>query len=253
MIYCLVAEKQEEFVWHWVTSNKTPAFAKGETTSTIRVRWKGVLIRQMVEAQAFWSEGPDILRESFNTYFRAFSPPEHGRGWIPRVQAGIWLQKQLCSTAGPHVPVDVHDRFAARLPWQVDPEVRSYSRGRLALFHPTADPGPALAFWRGIQANAHSPSVFAGNLFNPKQLNQAYELYWYIIRTARVLHRRGDVQDARWVLDFGRARLPGLFRMERYVDLPDTKDDGFIDFAKDGSAKSTPEYSRLHKLYRSAY
>ncbi|KAK5704393.1 hypothetical protein LTR97_003411 [Elasticomyces elasticus] len=258
MTHCLVAEKQEEFIWKWVTSTKTPAFAKGETRSTIRVRWKALLVRQLVEAQAFWCKGPNILLDSFDTYFRALAPPDpelgYKRGWIPLVQVGVWLGRQLCSTAARHVPIDVHDKFAAYMPWQIDPDVVAYERGCLALFHPTGpDPGPALAFFRGIKATAHSPSVYAGNLFDPKQLNQAYQLYWLIIRTAQALHQRGDVRDARGVLDFGRARLPGLFSGKKYVNLPNTKDDGSIGFLKDQFAHRTPEYSRLHKVYRYAY
>lgn len=58
MVYCLVAEQKEHFLWDWIGFEKTKKdFVTG--------RWREDVLRNMVEMEAYWYNGLDQSVISF--------------------------------------------------------------------------------------------------------------------------------------------------------------------------------------------
>lgn len=219
LIYCLVAERADDYIWYWLTVHHTPDFASNWTLSEQR-QWKGKALRFLVEDKMHWADlGTDRLEEGLNTLLKALDRrlqrlESAEDGFIPKNSAGTWLLQQFLGPESRHVSPTVHERFTHLLRvFTTDPFALQWDRARLHLAHPTAPkPRHFLDFLRLCDTPDHG-SVFIADLLNPRHHALAVTFFWTMVNTAQQLHRQGNAADAHWVLDFGRSVMPEYFTL----------------------------------------
>ncbi|KAK4889059.1 hypothetical protein LTR27_012097 [Elasticomyces elasticus] len=253
MLYCIVAEQKEDFIWQWLDSDTVPSFVQDKPWRDT-IRWKGILLRTMIESQAYWSDERDVLRVPLKSYFRAlFRPRDKVADWsrtgvVPTPQSGISLSQQLRTQAGRFVPVETFDLFVKNLLWMVDADNAQFEQSKMLLHHPASpDAIPALAFLRHTQERS-TPSVFIDNFLQPQNTAQCYEVFWHLVLVAQTLHRSGKTADSRWTLDYGRDKFPNLFSMGR-PNVADRNTEQNLPFLFAGGLRSNTFYQDLRFAY----
>jgi hypothetical protein len=197
--HCVVAEDTEELAWTWILFN--PLFLHNIPNEEIplKTRWKGTVLRGLVEAHAFWAAKNDFSN-AFATYFRAL---DHGRRLsagdphrIPLRLAGFWLTRALMHADTSHIDPHSYLRFMRSIYiWNADRINALFVYASLQLRLPKTDcSGPsastALKLLELCRTEPESPTIKA--MLQPKSKKQAFAFFWFLVYTARVLHSGGQ-------------------------------------------------------------
>lgn len=120
LAHALVAEGAEEYVWHWLSIPHTPSVLSSHG-KVEQSAWRGVVLRVLVEAEAYWA---DDINPSLRSFERSLHISKLNTPlFISKTQTGVWLDKQLIhkganSTADPQL----FNRYVEMLKtWKHDP------------------------------------------------------------------------------------------------------------------------------------
>jgi hypothetical protein len=136
LIHCIIAEGAERQVWQWLTTSENPSVLARQPRHD-RDAWRGVVLRFLVEAQAYWlrHEGINASLRSHD-YARTISlKPEY----IELLPARFWIADQLESGgASAKVDVKLFDQFVRRMGmYKKDFVGTAFARINMLRVHPT--------------------------------------------------------------------------------------------------------------------
>lgn len=206
LVHLLRAEKSTEHLWHWLSIDHTPAILTGDTHKP-RL-WKSMVFRDLVESEVFWAQDPNPMTAGLKTYIRGLDQSK--RTGISTGNAGNWLMNRLSACDNSGLNDALFEGFIKRIRWHTD---HIFHTAILHLTHPSRPSAVrSLALLRASGDDHPARSEFLKELLRPKDSRMKLKLYFWLVRTAQILHKNGDVQDARWVVDLARQRVPHLLR-----------------------------------------
>ncbi|CZT14100.1 uncharacterized protein RCC_00075 [Ramularia collo-cygni] len=218
VVHCVVADGGEQFLRHWLSIDETPSFATSRTPQE-QVRWKGDVLRFLIHSTMYWSGQQAAFEQFEHAVAMTATTAISEQSCIPLLPAGIVLRKAILGpTSKQDFTQPVFRRFVESCAmWINDQDELHFLRGRLLLHDPVApQPLEALRFFQ--RCDSKPPSPFVRDLFEPRGRLASTATFYTITRTAQVLDQGGYLTEAKWLLDFGRRRLPNCFAW-RGVDL----------------------------------
>lgn len=134
-----------------------------------------------------------------------------------RSNAGKWLMNQLYAANNHALCPALFERFCETLSFSTTPD---FNVAALDLYHPTRPcAGRSLDSLKSY-VNERKGSAYLCELLNPKDKRTGARLFFWLVKIAKVLHSKGDAENAHWVVDFGRRIIPDMLRRpERYNDF----------------------------------
>ncbi|KAK3722227.1 hypothetical protein LTR37_002660 [Vermiconidia calcicola] len=264
MTFCLVAEGPEaqEHIWNWLRANHSPARYPQEALERTKYMYRQRMIYCLLEARAFWAAGSNVLEDPLETFERAEKLSERGV-FINLRPLAAWISKAFRSEARRTVDVSTFDRavIATRC-YAGTEEDGDLQLARLMLKHPTKADGTMFRrFWERC-ASTDPKGPFIKDLLQSDSPGVKIVLYQNIVESAQQLHVNGRVQEARWVLDFGREARPDVIGERShvpYLKAPDHLRPGLRQAARtreiERGMKTNPDGSRVddHELHRKIY
>lgn len=209
MVHCLVAEGGEHVIWDWLKTAYTPEVLMSLRILEERSLWRGRVLQNLVESQAYWTEGAEGINSCLRSFEHVWSfavrdLPSGGRIHnpllVPKSPAGLWITNQLLfNSASSIADPERYDRFIALLPrWLEGREATEFARAELTREHPTKASGlEAFEFIRRYHAvQPRHPFV--------RDLLKASTGFHFLVNSAQHLHREGHKAEARFMLDVGR-------------------------------------------------
>lgn len=213
--YCLVAEEAESYVWQLWYTKHVPA----SVTAMGRPgwSWKGLVLRSLVQSRMAWSEDRLALGAGLETVAQALrdgaSRKHHPEKYINLGTAGVFVQRYAVKTDPKYLDPRAFDRLIKMTAtWQSEGLThRDYALADLQLRHPSRPgPWPAYRWLSRFEARVnHSPDL--RERFLEKGSRGSLGFYMFLILLAQRLGQQGHAEEARHVLDIGKARLPQLF------------------------------------------
>ncbi|KAK3659048.1 hypothetical protein LTR56_001485 [Elasticomyces elasticus] len=207
LTFCASAERAEDYVWDWLLSGRMQPGPWGYQQS----RYRGDVLRWMVEAQALWSLDNAPLHEALSTFEHANHISRQRRVHIPLQLAGTWLASAFCTEIGRLVRDRDFDRLMESMPFFLarSPSTE-FSIAKTNLHRREPNPEPALEWWKSALSRTDQ---FTRDMLSSTRRSNMFAVFWHILRLAQVLDRAGRHEDARWILDLGRAQYPDWFDM----------------------------------------
>jgi len=222
VVHCLVAEQKDEHVWDLLNS-WAELDSKRKPSERPANLWKGAVLEHLVNAHMFWAEKSKAFAKGFEAYSRASQGVLSGapEKYMDLTKSWQSLARYLRVTKGEVIQGRQFKRFRNMAGiWSTGREEARLDISYLDVKHPTnPDPEPVLTVLREWS----SSGVHGRRLqlhFTPDSRG-AQRTYVMILQIAQLLERKGRFRDARWVLDFGKSQLPGLFNM-RFVPKRNT-------------------------------
>ena len=208
--HSMIAERQEDFLWGLLRAEDPMKSTDGGS----QAKWKASLLRHMVEANSYWADDSESFSNAHRCFRRAFTDRVSKANYIPKTRAGEYLQSFICKTQSKYLPLDAFDEFTDTIYFfSSSPFHREFRTSRLHLFHPrNPNPEPAIVLLRkvdGQKTRSADVRIIMGQFGSAQGASM---LFIFIIRLAQILNGQHRVQDARWVLDFGRKEMPDYFK-----------------------------------------
>ena len=206
LTFCIFPEGAEQHLWDWIML----AEANRASLKAQRARYRGDVLRFLLEAQAFWAPPQTLLDLPVQSLERAMRIRLRETGiYVPFSLALRWLNVAQGTDAALRVSEPVFQKYQQLLKIMFgDSPESQFQRGFLGLYRPTPDPLPALAYWKQV---AEDMDEYARTMLNTTSRATAFALRWHIILLVQCLHRNGDAKNARWILDLGREHRPDIF------------------------------------------
>jgi hypothetical protein len=207
----LVAEGDLETLTEWILatdgiqdSSVTPVLASPQF-------WRARILNYTIQSQSYWTRNPLLLEDSARTYLTVIREAEALRApngiIFSQAMPALWLSDMLCRTVrSPSVTASTFHAVEKYLPvWKQHKQDLEVSKARMALQRPEhPDATLALRLLRNHDDFAVDETL--RRAFNPRVYASASTGFFFFLYTARMLAKSGRIKDARWVLDFGRAR-----------------------------------------------
>lgn len=225
LAHCLVGEKQDRFLEQFIFLDRQSTSESASDEPYLKRNnyyWRGRTLLHFCQAQAFWTAKPLVLEDPVRSYLLISSAAMKAKVYIPTHVCGLWLIKTLRSS-GPRARSESYEDFIHFLKvWSSDVGQRRFTEALLWLRHPEGPHvEPALAFLQDLEADAIQ-SATVEDLFRPARADLSQIVYFLFVLTAQTLKTHGRLPEAKWVLDLGLQRAPGLFAMgridEAYID-----------------------------------
>ncbi|KAK5125852.1 hypothetical protein LTR85_012128 [Meristemomyces frigidus] len=214
----LMKEGHEEYIWEWIKLDQALTEGenqyKGVQRTYHRYRWKGRLLRKIIEANL---GPPNRERKSADvalaTYFRAcklrLSAPDGDQmRWLPLGQASGMLSRVFTSPDYDYRHTDpvMYEEFIDTIRHSQD-GIETYQAIKMAmlwLHHPTKPIAqPAFSFWKLCFEDPRPKWVAFGQSVRngPVEVEGTKELNWYTMMTkaASLLQEEGCHEEAAWM------------------------------------------------------
>lgn len=233
LVLALLQEDREKILWEWIQLDQVLGdeenLYKGVQRDYHRYRWKGRLLRRMVDIRL---GSPHRERRdagaALDVWFKACdmkvsaSKDSHMR-LLPLGQAGSRLSRAFTSRDQDYRNTDPqrYDQFIETTPHFTNEVYGALRVGNFHLRHPNGpNAQPALHFWQRV-FNDTSPlwQRFSAPLKQP--LVERRELAWYsmMVETAGCLLQEGRAKDAAWMEARTREMFPETSRKYYEIEL----------------------------------
>jgi hypothetical protein len=141
MAFCVVGEGSTSFWWemsgpeHAPTERGDTANAEKDFDRRMAHSWKNTLLRNLIEAQAYWSTATNMFNEPLASFNMARRQAEFR---FPISGAYTWLMRNLPPADKTGIDVESYDEFRAGVVGYMEGDDRAtLNNGYLELMHPT--------------------------------------------------------------------------------------------------------------------
>ena len=197
MTFCIVGGHSTHIWWELVESNFTHEPSSNRTpdldlTALTRHRWRRLLLRNLVEAQAYWSEGTNMFNEPLESFLRVALT---NRSRHPMSGAYAWLVGNMTFSDKRGIDVGSYDEFCATtIGYGLQSTSRLFDKGCLELTHPKRpNPRTLLEFFCDAARESQRRDIL--------DEMSAVRFKLSIKTLAHHLHCVGNMTDARAVVD----------------------------------------------------
>lgn len=199
LAHSVVAQDAEEYLWKLLHTEHVPALAHKSLPSAM---WKGILLRQLLSAQMFWSVDTQAFSSGMRTFQRAIVPSkklrlERPELFINMAYAGIVLSRFLRRVDTRFIAIKDFESFAASFEvWNVRSAIGNWNRIVLDAEHPAGqDPSPVLGLLRRHNHGFLDDPELYDRMARPGTKGEL-STFTVIVKTAKTLHREGRTADA---------------------------------------------------------
>lgn len=202
LVHLIRAQNATAYIWKWLLVDHVADILKGEDPKATRI-WKSMVLRDLVESEVFWEDGPRGMNNALEAYLRASNLGRRSPSILGGINpnAGRWLSNQLSVSQNIGVNPNLYDSFVIHLSkWHIQ---QDFLAPRHMLGHPTRPNAiPMLDFLRRQALGNVSSEIDI--LFNSVDPKLKHMIFVALVHAAQLLLKDGDVQSAKWVVDHAR-------------------------------------------------
>jgi len=179
--------------------------------------WRGRLLLNTMEAQAYWTENVMTLEDSVDTWLlmlrqatvqQRYISPLMSANWVTRLLTTRSLGGLFLSSAKFEEYLRAHDSWSAR-----EEDDLHFMVARLLMHHPDK-PNTTMAL-EILRRHCESTNEALCRLLAPENPKGNGTMFLMIVELAQLLARQGSLREAHWALDFGRGSSLSSFRCAR--------------------------------------